>query len=145
MVRRPPPGRSATRSAGRDADRRGIEQQQVGLRADRDAAAVLDAVEIGRMAGQAADALDDVEVAALAHPARQEMQAEARVAHIDEMRAGVGQRHHARLVLQQPRHAVVADIEEAAEEGGLEILVEAEVEHDVERIAMLGLRRSRAA
>ncbi len=59
------------------------------------------------------------EVAALAHPARQEVQAKARVAHIDEVRAGVGQRHHARLVLQQARHAVVADIEEAAEEGRL--------------------------
>ena len=76
------------------------------------------------MRGQPADALGHVEVAALAHPARQEMQAEARVAHIDEVRAGVGQRHHARLVLQQLRHAVVADIEEAAEERGLEILVE---------------------
>ena len=76
------------------------------------------------MRGQPADALDDVEVAALAHPARQEVQAEARVAHVDEMRAGIGERDHARLVLQQPRHAVVADIEEAAEERGLEILVE---------------------
>ena len=46
---------------------------------------------------------------------------------------------HARLVLQEPRHAIVADIEEAAEEGGLEILIEAEIEHHVERIAMLGL------
>ena len=49
------------------------------------------------------------------------------------------QRHHAGFVLQQPRHALVADIEEAAEEGGLQILVEAEVEDDVQRIAMLGL------
>ena len=49
------------------------------------------------------------------------------------------ERHHARLVLQQPRHALVADIEEAAEEGRLQVLVEGEVEHDVERIAMLGL------
>ena len=138
MVRRPPPGRSATRSAGLDAHRRRIEQQQVGLGAERDAAAIPDAVEIGGMAGQAADAFDDVEVAALAHPMAEEMQAKARIAHIDEMCAGIGQRHHAGLVLQQARHAVVADIEEAAEEGGLEVLVEAEIEHDVERIAALG-------
>ena len=74
------------------------------------------------MAGQPPHAFGDVEVAALAHPAGEEMQAEARIAHIDKVGAGVGERHHARLVLQEPRHAVVADIEEAAEEGGLEIL-----------------------
>ena len=89
------------------------------------------------MRGEAADALDHVEVAALAHPARQEVQAEARVAHIDKVRARVGERHHARLVLQQLGHAVVTDVQEAAEERRLEILIEADVEHHVERIAML--------
>ena len=80
-----------------DSDRRRIEQQQVGLRAEGETAAeILDAVEIGGMAGQPADAFGQVEIAALAHPVRQEMQAEARVAHIDEVRAGVGERHHAR-------------------------------------------------
>ena len=67
------------------------------------------------------------------------MQAEAGIAHIDEMGAGVGQRHDACLVLQELGDTLVADIEEAAEEGGLQPLVEAEVEHDVERIAALFL------
>ena len=71
------------------------------------------------------------------------MQPETRVAHIDEMRAGIGQRDHAASCFNSWLHALVADIEEAAEEAGLEILVEAEIEHDVERVAMLVPRRSR--
>ena len=101
IVRGPPPGRSLTRRGRRDADRRRIEQQQIGKGADRDPAAVGDAVEPGLMAGQAAHALGEVEDAALAHPMAEEIEPEPGVAQIDEMRAGIGQRDDPGLVLDQ--------------------------------------------
>ena len=56
------------------------------------------------------------------------------------MRAGIGQGNHAGLVLEDLRNAVVAHVEEVADEGGLQILLEAHVQEHVEGIAALVLR-----
>ena len=119
----------------RDADRRGIEQQQIGTGADRDAAAVGDAVEPGLMAGQAAHAFRQVEGAALAHPMAEEIEPEPGIAQIDEMRAGIRQRDDAGLVLDQRLDPVVDRVEEAADEAGIEVFLEPEIEQHVERVA----------
>ena len=104
--------------------------------ADRDAAAVGDAVEPGLMAGQAAHALDDVEGAALAHPMAEEIEPEPGIAQIDQMRAGVGQRDDPGLVLDQRLDPVVDGVEEAADKAGVEVLLEPEIEERVERVAV---------
>src|SRR6516164_8899979 len=62
----------------RDADRGGIEQQQIGAGANRDAAAIRDAVQPGLMAGQSAHALGEVESAALVYPVAEEIKTKAR-------------------------------------------------------------------
>ena len=67
----------------------------------------------------------------------EQVKPEPGVAQIHQMRAGIGQRHDPGRVLQQFGHALVDGIEEAAEEGGLQILLEAEIEHHVERVAAL--------
>ena len=48
-----------------------------------------------------------VKVPRLAHPVREEVQPEAGVAEVDQVRAGVGQRHHARRMPEQRRDAAV--------------------------------------
>jgi hypothetical protein len=53
------------------------------------------------------------------------------------MRAGIGQRHHPGRMLQQLGHTLVDGIEKEAEERGLQILLETEIEHHVERVAPL--------
>ena len=115
-VRGPPPGRSLTRRAGEIADRRRIEQQQIGAGADRDAAAVGDAVEPGLVAGQPAHAFRQVEGAALAHPMAEEIEPEPGIAQIDQMRAGIGQRDDPGLVLDQRLDPLVDGVEEAADQ-----------------------------
>src|SRR5271165_1770663 len=60
----------------RDADSGGIELQQVGAGARRDAAPGGDAVEPGLVAGQAPHAFGQVEGAALANPVPEEVEAE---------------------------------------------------------------------
>jgi len=60
----------------RDAYRGGVEQQQIGMCADRDAAAIRDAVKAGLMACQAARAFREVEGAALAYPMAEEVKTE---------------------------------------------------------------------
>ena len=83
----------------RDADRGGIEQQQIGEGAGRDPAAIGDAVEPGLMAGQPAHAFRQIEGAALAHPMAEQVEPEPGIAQIDQMRAGIGQRDDPGLVL----------------------------------------------
>jgi hypothetical protein len=73
------------------ADRRRIEEHEIGERAEGDAAPVENAVAIGRMAGKAPHAIGEAEIAAFAHPVREEMKAETGIAEIDEMRAGIGE------------------------------------------------------
>jgi hypothetical protein len=88
----PPPIRSTrpTEPARRrDANRGGIEQQQIGMRADRDGAAIGDAVKPGLMARQTAHAFREVERAAFAHPIAKEIKPQARIAQIDQMCAGI--------------------------------------------------------
>src|SRR5712691_9322268 len=75
---------------GRDADGRGVEQQEVGMGADGDAAAVGDAVKPGLMAGKTAHPFGEVKGAALAHPMAEEIEPEPRIAQIDEMGARIG-------------------------------------------------------
>src|SRR5579864_5983864 len=104
--------------------------------ANRDAAAVGDAIEPGLMAGQAAHPLDEVEGTALAHPMAEEIEPEAGIAQVDEMRARVGQRDDPRLVLDQRLDAGIDRIEEAPDKAGIKIFVEAEIEHRIERIAV---------
>jgi hypothetical protein len=62
-------------------------------------AAVGDAVKPGLMAGQPAHPFREIESATLAHPMAEEIKTEAGVAQIDQMRAGIGQRDDAGLVL----------------------------------------------
>jgi hypothetical protein len=59
------------------------------MRADRDAAAIGDAVQPSLVARQAAHAFREVECAAFAHPMPHEIKTEAGIAQIDQMRAGV--------------------------------------------------------
>jgi len=87
------------------------------------------------MAGQSAHALRDVECAALAHPMTEEIKTKARIAQIDQMRAGIGQRDHSGLVLDQRLHPIVNSIEKPADQPGGEVLLEPEIEQHVERIA----------
>ena len=119
----------------RDAYRRRIEQQQIGASADRNAAAIGNSVKPGLMAGQPTYALDQIERAALAYPMTEEIEAEPGVAEIDEMRTGVGQRNDPGLVLDQRFDPVVDGVEEPPDKPGLEILGEAEIEKDIERVA----------
>ena len=75
---RPPP---ACAGAGAEMPTvAGSEQQQIGMRADRDAAAIRDAVKPGLMARQTAHAFREVERAAFAHPMAKEIKPEARIA-----------------------------------------------------------------
>jgi len=119
----------------RDANRRGVEQQQVGTGAASDPAAVRDAIEPGLMAGQAPHPFDQVEGAAFAHPMSQEVEPEPGIAEIDEVRAGIRQRDDTGLVLDQRLDAVIDSIEEAADEPGVEVFFKSEIEQHVERIA----------
>src|SRR6516165_1611563 len=50
------------------------------------------------------------------------------------MRASIGQRNDPRLVLDQWLNPVVDRIEEAANQAGVEVLLEAEVEQHIERV-----------
>src|SRR6516164_912293 len=118
----------------RNADRGGVEQQQISMCAEGDAAAVRDAIEPGLMTCQPAHALRKVESAALAHPMAEEIEAEPGIAQIHQMRAGVRQRDHSRLVFDQRLHPVVDSIEKPADQPGIEVLLEPKIEQHVERI-----------
>src|SRR5689334_10228527 len=113
----PAAGQVGDAARRRDADRRRIEEQEIGEGAGLDPPAPWNAVEVGLMAGQPADALDQVELAALANPAGEEVETEPGVAHIDEVGAGIGQRDDARLVVEEGAEAFLDDVEELAEEG----------------------------
>ena len=80
--------------------------------------------------GQAAHALLQREGAGLAHPVREKVKPEAGVAEVDEMRAGVRQRDHARRMLEQRRDACVVVLVELRHE----LRIERQVEHVVQRI-----------
>ena len=82
-----------------------------------------------------------MKTAGLAHPVREEMQAEAGVAEVDEVRARVGQREHARLVPEERRHARVVVLEELRDH----LRVERLVAEKVERILAGGELRQRHA
>ena len=66
----------------------------------------------------------------------EEIEPEPGIAQIDQMRPGVGQRDDAGLVLDQRLDAVVDRVEEAADKPGVEVLLEAEIEQRVERVAV---------
>ena len=72
----------------------------------------------------------------------QEVQPETRSAHEDQVRAGVRQRNHAGLVLEQAGDALVTHVEEVADERGLQVLFKAQVQQDVQRIATASERSS---
>ena len=74
--REPPAGRSLTRRGARYANRRGIEQQQVGTGADRVPAAIGNAVEASLMTCQTPHAFRQIERATLAHPVPEEIKPE---------------------------------------------------------------------
>src|SRR5690242_19358768 len=104
------------------------------MRASRNAAAVGDAVKSGLMVGQPTHALRDVKRPALTHPMAKEIKPEAGIAQIDQMCTGIGQRDHSGLVLDQRLDPVVDGVEKAADEAGVEVLLEAEVEQDIKRV-----------
>src|SRR5467141_1941375 len=106
----------------------GIEQQQVGTGANRNAAPVGDAVKPGLMAGQPTHAFRDVERSTLTHPMTKEIKPEAGIAQIDQMRARIGQRDDTGLVFDQRLDPVVDGIKEAPNEAGVEVLLEPEIE-----------------
>jgi hypothetical protein len=108
----------------RNANRGGIEQQQIGMCADFDPAAIRDAVKAGLMACQAACAFREVEGAALAYPMSEKIETEAGVTQIDQMRAGIGQCDDPGLVLDQRLDPVVDSVEEAADQSSVEVLFE---------------------
>jgi hypothetical protein len=87
------------------------------------------------MACQPAHAFRKVESAALAHPMAEAIEAKPGVAQIHQMRAGVRQRDHSGLVFDQRLHPVFDSIEEPADQPGIEVLLEPEIEQRVERIA----------
>ena len=65
----------------------------------------------------------------------EEIEPEPGVAQIDQMRAGVGQRDDPGLVLDQRLDPLVDGVEEAADQPGVEVLLEPEIEQYVERVA----------
>src|SRR5215213_709164 len=67
------------------------------------------------------------------------MQPIAGVAEVDQMRAGIGERDHARRMLQQGRDARVVVLVEL----GDQLHVERQIEHIVERILALAFRQLR--
>src|SRR6516165_49151 len=81
-----------------NADRGGVEQQQISMSAAGDVPTVRDSVEPGLMACQPAHAFGKVESAALAYPMAEEIEAKPGIAQIHQMRAGVRQRDHSGLV-----------------------------------------------
>src|SRR3954447_18028262 len=88
------------------------------------------------MAGQPPHALNDVERTALTHPMAEEIEAEPGIAKIDQVSAGIGQRNHPSLVLDQRLDTLIHGVEEAADKPGVEVFLEAEIEHHIERIAV---------
>ena len=58
----------------------------------------------------------------------EEIKPEAGIAQIDQMRARIGQRDDAGLVFDQRLDPVVDGIKEAANEAGVEVLLEPEIE-----------------
>ena len=65
----------------------------------------------------------------------EQVEAETGVAQIHQMGAGIRQRDDPGRVLQQWRDALIDGVEEPADEAGIEIFLEPEVEKDVERVA----------
>jgi hypothetical protein len=80
------------------------------------------------MAGQPTHAFRDVERSTLTHPMTKEIKPEAGIAQIDQMRARIGQRDDPGLVFDQRLDPVVDGIKEAANEAGVEVLLEPEIE-----------------
>ena len=96
IMRVPPPGRSACFSSGEMPTLAGSNSSRSAHCPAAMRAAPRNAVLARRIAGQAAHALLQRERARLAHPMGEQVQPEAGVAEVDEVRAGVRQRHHAR-------------------------------------------------
>ena len=65
------------------------------------------------------------------------MHAEARVTEEGVVGAGVGEADHVALVTEQLRHLVLFHVEQLGREGGVQILVQAEVEEGVHRVLSL--------
>ena len=105
--------------------RLGIEQHQVGGIALAQQAAVLDAEQLGRLAGQAMHGLRQVEHAEIAAPVAHQVQAEAGVAEEGEMRAGVAQRDVGVGIGQDPAHRLLVVVQELGHERGVEVLRQA--------------------
>ena len=129
-----PGGQVVHAALGAAAHRLRVEEHEVGPGARAEPAAAGNAVGVGHRARHRAHRLLEGEVAALARPVPEEVQAEARVAEEGEVRARVGQGHRGVGVVQQPLHLGLVDVEEAAVEHGVELAVEAEVEEGVPRV-----------
>lgn len=118
IVRGPAPGRSLTRRDAEMPTVAGSTSSRSAQARGRDPAAIGDAVKPGLMADQAAHPLGEIERTSFAHPMTEEVEPKPTIAQIGEMRAGVGQRDHRGLVLDQWLDAGIDRIEEAADKPG---------------------------
>ena len=69
----------------------------------------------------------------LAHPVAEQVGGQARVAELADVRAGVGQPDEHPLAAEQPGDRLGIVVRERRAEAGLEVLVERDVEHHVDR------------
>ena len=83
-------GKVADALERRDADGLRVEKEKVGVEAGSDHAALGNAVLAGGIGGEAEGGFLEGEGAGLAYPVGEEVEAEARIAEVDEVRAGVG-------------------------------------------------------
>src|SRR6185503_7137444 len=122
---------------------RGVEEQEIGVVPDLERAALLDAEERGRLAGEAPHRVGEREHAELAHPVPEKMQAEAGVVEEREMRARVRQRHQAARVLEHAADRGFVGVEQERAVHRVEVLLERRVQHEIERILARGARELR--
>ena len=122
------------RRSGPGRDRVEVEHDDVGGLADFERAAVVQPEHRGRLAGELVDRVLERHDFLVAHPVAEQVGREARVAQLADVRARSRRGRAAPCPAGSShgdRFGVV--VREHAREAGLEVLLEREVEHDVER------------
>ena len=109
----------------------GIEHDDVGRPIDRQPTPVGEAEDVGRLGGELAHGLLERQRLALAHPPRQQVGREARVAQLAGVGAGVGQADHRVRIGQQGLDLVLVVVQHRHAEAGLEPGLDGQVEHEV--------------
>ena len=111
----------------------GVEHAQVGRLAHLYRPPVFQAVDGGRLPGQLVDGPLERHGPSLAHPVAQKVGREAGVAELGDVRARVGQAEQHVVTWQQPGDALGIVVGQHRPEARLEVVVERDVEHHIER------------